>query len=180
MVCLVWPLSFVNGLNKLLRAYKLFHKNKSMQVKDEIQIELRKDFVATVEELYNAWTTEQDLKEWWQPMGNTLTGLVNELRDGGKVEYKFSTAEGAEAFTINGAYKEVQPAKRLVYTWNWKLPSPTVEDTDFLLIIEFASTGSGSSLHVIQEHFTSEEAVQPHREGWEAALQNLAAYLQKR
>ncbi len=147
-----------------------------MQVKDEIQIELRKDFKVAVEELYKAWTTEQDLKQWWRPMGNNLTALVNELRDGGRVEYKFSTAEGEEAFTISGSYKEVQPEKKLVYTWNWKLPS--VEDTDFLLTVEFASTGSGSRLHVIQEQFTSEEALKPHQEGWENALQSLAAHLQ--
>jgi uncharacterized protein YndB with AHSA1/START domain len=150
-----------------------------MQVKDEIQIEIRKVFGVTAEELYKAWTTEQHLKGWWRPMGNTLTGLVNELTVGGKVEYTFSTAEGAEAFTISGTYKEVQHGIKLVYTWNWKLPSPAVEDTDFLLTIEFASAGSGSNLHVVQEHFTSEEAVQPHRKGWESALESLASYVQK-
>ncbi|HVF80562.1 MAG TPA: SRPBCC domain-containing protein [Flavisolibacter sp.] len=150
-----------------------------MQVKDGIQIELTKDFGVSAEVLYKAWTTEDGLKQWWHPMGNTLRGLTNELRDGGKVEYQFSTAEGEEAFTISGVYKEVLPVKKLVYTWNWKLPSPSVQDTDFLLTIEFTSTGSGSSLHVMQENFTSEEAVQPHREGWENALQDLAAYLQK-
>jgi uncharacterized protein YndB with AHSA1/START domain len=149
-------------------------------MKDEIQIELTKEFSVTADTLYKAWTTEEDLKQWWQPMENTLTHLVNELNEGGKVEYQFSTAEGEEAFTISGTYKEVQPAKKLVYTWNWKLPSPSVQDTDFLLTIEFSSKDSGSRLHVIQEKFTSAEAVQPHREGWENALESLASYLQQK
>ena len=151
-----------------------------MQVKDEIQIDLTKEFDVTAAELYKAWTTEEDLKQWWQPMGNTLTSLVNELKDGGKVEYKFSTAGGEEAFTISGTYKEVQPVTKLVYTWNWKLASPSLQDTDFLLTIEFSSAGSGSSLHVMQENFATEEAVQIHREGWENALESLAAYLQQK
>ena len=150
-----------------------------MQVKDAIQIELSKEFPVPVDRLFKAWTTEEDLKQWWKPMGNTLTGLVNELSTGGRVEYKFSTDEGVEAFTISGTYKEAQPGKKLVYTWNWKLPSLSVQDTDFLLTIEFATTGGGSSLHVMQEQFTSEEAVLPHKEGWEGALQSLETYLQQ-
>lgn len=150
-----------------------------MEVKNQMQIELSKEFGVTTEKLYKAWTYEQDLKQWWQPMGNKLTGLTNELREGGKVEYQFSTTQGDEAFTISGIYKDVQPAKKLVYTWNWKLPSPSVQDTDFLLTIEFASAVSGSSLHVVQQQFTSDELVQPHHEGWEKALESLAAFLQK-
>lgn len=138
---------------------------------------MEKTFSAPVSKLYQAWTGEDQLREWWHPMGNNLVRCTNEIREGGKVEYHFETAEGEPAFVISGTYKVAKPEEELVYTWNWMLHSQAVEDSSFVLNIRFESAGEGSKLLVKQENFQSEESVQPHREGWEKSLNDLERFL---
>ncbi len=144
---------------------------------DALSIQLEKDFTVPVERLFEAWTREEDLKEWWHPMGNNLRHCTNELEEGGQVAYEFETAEGEPAFVIKGTYKTVKGKEELVYTWNWVLPTDAVQDSSFVLTIRFEPSSGGSRLHVKQEHFQSEEAVQPHREGWEKSLADLERHL---
>lgn len=151
-----------------------------METSQSLTLELSKDFNTPADKLYQAWVTEDALRQWWHPMKNTLGSLVNELHEGGRIEYKFLTAEGEKAFTITGDYKKAEQGKKLVYSWNWDFPSPPAEDTDFLLTIEFSAKDKGSVLHVQQEGFTMEEAIQPHREGWDTALKNLEIYLEQK
>ena len=144
-----------------------------MENKEGIALKTSKDFPVPVQRLYEAWTTENDLKQWWQPMSNKLTTMSNELKEGGKVHYAFETTEHNPAFEISGDYKEVKANERLVYTWNWQVPSDAIQDSEFLLTIEFVPQGNASRLEVKQENFTSEESVQPHKDGWEKALNAL-------
>jgi uncharacterized protein YndB with AHSA1/START domain len=143
----------------------------------DLNVEVSKEFNVPVERLYQAWTSEQDLKQWWHPMENRLKHLTNDLRPGGEVVYTFESNQGHEVLTIKGNYKEVEAGKKLVYTWNWQLPTPAVHNSDFLLTVLFEPAGNGSRLHVKQEHIAHEEALQPHRDGWEKALTNLERYL---
>ncbi|HZH96764.1 MAG TPA: SRPBCC family protein [Flavisolibacter sp.] len=148
-----------------------------MENREGVTLQTSKDFTVPVQRLYEAWTTENDLKQWWRPMDNTLTSMTNELKEGGKVQYAFETAEHNPAFEISGDYKEVKPNERLVYTWNWLIPNEAVDDSKFLLTIRFIPDGDKSKLEVTQENFASEEAVKPHRDGWEKALNGLQQYL---
>ena len=73
----------------------------------DLYIEVNKEFNVTAERLYQAWTNEEDLRQWWHPFHNQLKHLQNDLKPGGKVIYTFENQEGKEVFTINGTYKEV-------------------------------------------------------------------------
>lgn len=148
-----------------------------METGNAITLDVSKDMPVPVARLYQAWVSPDDLKQWWHPMGNILQHAVTEPKTGGPVEYAFATDSGEHSFTIKGTYKDVQPEKQLVYSWNWEVPSATVGDSDYLLTIRFESAGSGSRLSVTQENFTSEESVHPHRDGWEKALTELQQYL---
>ena len=144
---------------------------------EALTIQLEKDFNVPVERLFEAWTREEDLRKWWHPMGNNLRHCTNELTEGGSVTYDFETAEGEEAFVINGTYKAVKPNEELVYTWNWVLPTNAVQDSSFVLSIRFQPSSGGSRLSVTQENFQSEESVQPHKDGWEKLLSDLERHL---
>lgn len=143
----------------------------------DYNVEVSKEFTVPVERLYQAWTTEEDLKQWWHPMDNRLKQVTNDLKPSGEVIYTFESKEGNEVFTIKGNYKEVEKGKKLVYTWNWKLPTPSIHDNNFLLTVIFEPAGNGSRLRVKQTQIAHEESVQPHREGWDKALNNLQQYL---
>lgn len=142
-------------------------------------VTISKEFPVTPERLYKAWTSPEELKSWWHPMGNELTAVTNDLKEGGKVQYTFKTGVSDDNIEIGGTYETVRPNEELVYTWVWQLSHQPVGNGDYKLHIRFEPAGAGSRLQVAQENFGSEEAVQPHKEGWEKALEELEAYLQQ-
>jgi len=142
-----------------------------------IQLNVTKEFPVPVTRLYQAWIEPEELKKWWHPMGNNLQHATTKPQQDGPVEYTFANEQGAHSFTIKGQYKEVEEGTRLAYTWNWDVPEATVGNSAYLLTVVFSSNAGGSQLSVTQENFTEEEAVQPHREGWEKALNELRQFL---
>lgn len=142
-------------------------------------LETGKDFSVPASRLYEAWTKEEDLKQWWRPMGNNLKQLTNDLKQGGEVRYVFENDRGEESFTIQGKYDLVKEGEELQYSWNWEIPSEAVDDSQYRLTIRFIDQDGGSHIAVKQENFTTEESIRPHREGWEKALQDLADYVAK-
>ena len=139
---------------------------------DKHVIEIERQFDVDVETLFKAWTQAEQLKQWWHPMGNTITDVKNELKENGAVEYYF----GDEGCEITGTYSEVVPNEKLVYTWVWNMNDESSE-SGYTLKIGFSAVGEGSKLHVVQEGFSGPDFLKPHEDGWEKGLEDLAAYL---
>lgn len=139
----------------------------------EQTVNIQKEFNAVKDNLYRAWTEEGSLKSWWKPMDKTLVSVENDIRPGGKVVYTF---EGD--LKIHGEYKEAQPGEKLVYSWIWDLPENGVHGGDYQLTVSFGGEGEKSTLSVLQEAFQNEQSVQPHREGWEQALDDLKRFVE--
>lgn len=142
-----------------------------------LKLDVSKDFKVPVERLYKAWITEEDLKQWWHPMGNNLQELTNNLEQGGDIKYVFASESGEQNFTITGNYEEVKEGERLAYSWNWEVPAETLGSSQYRLTVLFTTQDSGSRLQVTQENFADEEAIQPHKEGWDKGLSDLQQYL---
>jgi len=143
---------------------------------ESLKVEVEKEFQVPVEQLYSAWNDPEQLKQWWKPMGNTLAEVNNDLKEGGTVRYVFND----ETIVISGQYEQVQPNKKLVYSWDWQLKEDALRNASYKLTIDFKEAGSGSSLHILQENFENEEVMQPHREGWEKGLADLQSFLKEK
>ncbi len=141
-------------------------------------IEATRQFNKNVQELYDAWTNEDKLKQWWHPANNKLVLVENEIKEGGNIRYEFATKNGEKSFVIIGQYKEVQPAAKLVYTWNWKIPgSGDTPENHFELTVAFSDDANGSRIHITQKDLDAREAIHPHQKGWEEELERLAQFL---
>jgi uncharacterized protein YndB with AHSA1/START domain len=83
-------------------------------------------FNVSAEELWNAWTLPQMVKQWFgsDPEGTVLSAVMN-VQTGGYFEVAFQNSDGAE-HTCSGVYKEVHPYNKLSFTWQWK-EEPGVE-----------------------------------------------------
>lgn len=136
------------------------------------QVKIVKAFPVSKEELFKAWTEEDQLKQWWKPMNKELVNVENEIKEDGAVVYTFDND-----LKIHGKYKQAQPAEKLVYSWIWEMPGDSHHKGEYLLTVLFSKKGQGSELQVTQENFKSEHSIQPHRDGWEQALNELEAYL---
>lgn len=141
---------------------------------EKAQVHLTKNFPAKKDELYNAWTDPESLKQWWKPMGKQLEEVENDIREGGTVRYRFQ--DGLE---VSGTYQEVAEGTKLVYSWIWQFPEASIHNGDYLLTVEFSGDGEGSSLSVTQENIAEEHAIKPHEEGWQESLDALHRHLSK-
>jgi len=77
--------------------------------------------------VFAAWTDAARLAAWWWPQLAGTTYDVD-VRPGGSFRIH-SPAIGA---TVSGVYTEVDPPRRLAFTWIWQdedEPEPVVEDT---------------------------------------------------
>lgn len=147
-----------------------------MESKEQSTLNANKTFQVPVEALYKAWTDAEQLKQWWKPMGLTLTQVVNEMREGGKIAYNFEGQEGT-GLTIEGTYQEVEPQHRLVYTWNWQLPDEKLNSA-YKLEVTFEGSGSESTITVKQQEDEHQESVKPKASAWDDELSKLAEFLQ--
>lgn len=140
---------------------------------NKLKIEAGKSFPVSVDQLYNAWTNGEQLKQWWKPMGATLKEVTNDIKEGGTVRYVF----GSDKLIISGKYLEVKEKGKLVYTWNWELPNDAVRNAEYKLTVSFGAKDNGSEINVLQENFQDEESMLPHREGWQQGLSELEQFL---
>lgn len=147
-----------------------------MESKGQSTLNASKTFQVPVEALYKAWTDAEQLRQWWKPMGLTLTQVENEMREGGKIAYQFEGQEGT-SLTIDGTYQEVQPPQRLVYTWNWQLPDEKLNSA-YKLEVVFESLESGSSISITQQEDEQQESVKPKASAWDEELSKLASFLE--
>lgn len=148
-----------------------------METSSNQLVKVSKEFPVSVDELYQAWVSADALKQWWKPMGHQLNDVTNELRAGGKVEYRFGKNQDEALLIISGNYEEVKERERLVYSWNWQFPKNPIEDAPYKLTIQFLPQGNGSRIEVTQENLKDEEAIKVHEEGWNKALNDLDGYL---
>lgn len=144
-----------------------------MEINKALKVEAGKSFSVGIDQLYDAWTNPEQLKQWWKPMGSTLKEVTNDLKEGGTVRYIFDS----DKLVISGQYLEVKEKEKLIYTWNWELPDDAVRNADYKLTINFTSKGNGSEINVLQENFQNEETMLPHKEGWDKGLSDLEQFL---
>lgn len=136
-------------------------------------LEVSKQFSCSKEQLYTAWTEPAQLKQWWKPLGKQLQNVVNDITAGGTVKYMF---EG-DTLTIDGTYDKVEPGMLLEYSWNWHVTSEPVEDASYKLSVRFEGSGNNATLSVTQTGFDGQHSIDPHKKGWEQALQQLSEFV---
>jgi uncharacterized protein YndB with AHSA1/START domain len=133
------------------------------------------EIAALPERVFRALTTPEELCRWW---GSAETYRVTEwhadVRAGGAWRCTGSSARGG-SFTVHGKYLEVDPPRRLAYTWNasWtSAPETTV-------VYELTALDGGARTLVQVRHFgfgTATSARDDHRSGWPSVLNWLRAW----
>ena len=134
---------------------------------------LRRTFAASPEKVWRAWTDPKALKLWFKPDAFSVLAAEADARVGGRFRVLMKDPEGRE-YDVGGVYRDVVPGRRLVMTWSWK-DQPGEES---LLTVTLRPSRSGTELELRHEGYLDREApVKTHEEGWNGALDQLAALL---
>lgn len=134
-----------------------------------VAVEVRRTFAASRQRVFEAWTRPEALKRWAAP-GPMETPVVEvDLRVGGRYRIHMRGPDGKEHRVV-GVYREVDPPRRLVYTWTWET-NPEV--TDSVVTVEFHDRGEATEVVLRHGGLPSEDSRRRHTEGWIGCLAKL-------
>ena len=85
---------------------------------DKCSLEVKRHINAPRERVYAAWTDPRQLKEWFGPANVETHNVIADVRPGGEFRWDLQNSEG-EKMTARGEYREVQPLRKIVFTWRW-------------------------------------------------------------
>ncbi len=133
---------------------------------DAIRIEL--DIAAPPQKVFDALTIEAQLLEWWgDDQFYRCESWTVDLRVGGRYRSAGVNADG-RPFSVEGEYLEIDPPRRLSYTWSpsWdEMRRPTT------VTFDLEATETGTRLTMTHSGFAGyPKALGEHREGWPHVL----------
>jgi uncharacterized protein YndB with AHSA1/START domain len=133
------------------------------------------DIDAPPDVVFAALVEPEQLAAWWGGGEYRTFDWKLDLRPGGQWSVQTHGAGGAGS--VRGEYLEVDPPRRLVYTW-----LPSWEDFQRSVItLEVRATETGSRVTVVHEGFVGRpEACEGHAMGWDKVLGWLGGFVAAR
>jgi uncharacterized protein YndB with AHSA1/START domain len=115
------------------------------------RITIERTYKASLEDVWDLWTTKEGIESWWGPDGFTAKVLKLDLRPGGELRYAMTATAPAQIEFMKNArmpltnegritYTEVVTQRRLEYTHLADF-IPGVEPYDLATLVEFHSDG---------------------------------------
>jgi uncharacterized protein YndB with AHSA1/START domain len=136
-------------------------------------LEIRRTFSAPRDRVFRAWTRPEELTKWAAPGPMQVPTAEVDLKVGGRYRMVMRGPDGAE-HRVSGVYKQVDPPKRLVYTWQWEQTPDAVET---VVTVEFRDLGASTEIVLRQEGFSSIDERERHNKGWNGCLDKLGSVL---
>jgi len=136
-------------------------------------LRVEREFEATPEEVFDAWTSPEVLARWWMARPSwDSPGCEVDLRVGGQYALRMRDNSGT-IHAVAGEYREIDRPHRLVYTWCWQGQSGVDPGLVTLVSVDFIAVGDRT--RVVLEHagLGSEESRGRHGEGWNGAFDSL-------
>ncbi|MDQ1607858.1 MAG: hypothetical protein QOE16_590 [Microbacteriaceae bacterium] len=137
---------------------------------------LVRTFEAAPEAIWEAWTDPDSVAQWWHPRGaSTPRESVDvDARIGGTYTYTMVNNATGEKVITGGVYLEVEPFKRLVFTWGF--PGADPDDTP-VIVVTLEPAGDGTRMTFDLRGVAGSEGDGSFYDGWVGALDSLEDYL---
>jgi uncharacterized protein YndB with AHSA1/START domain len=157
---------------------------------NEHKITIERDYPASVEEVWELWTSADGIAAWWAPDGFTVEVSKLDLSPGGELLYSM-TATGPDQieFMQNAGmplrtdarktYTDVEPGRRLAYL-SLVDYAPGVEPYEHETVVDFTPSGGGVHVVMSMEPMHDEEWTQRLVAGRTNELDNLAKSIEER
>jgi uncharacterized protein YndB with AHSA1/START domain len=141
---------------------------------DAKTLRIERTFEAPAGRVFDAWTSEEVIRRWWQAEhGWETTEAEVDLRVGGVVRVVMRDPDKEVDHGGGGTYTEIEPPTRLAFTWLWD------GDTRRTLIeLDFEETDGVTTVRFAHSDLWDEDAVRSHRRGWSTILDNLGRTLE--
>ena len=145
-------------------------RKATVTLPSDTQILITREFDASRELLWKAWTTPELVRRWWHANRGEMTVCEIDLRVGGTWRYAMVTPDGVEV-GFHGEYREIEPFERLVSTEAYE----GIPDADAHAAVDtltLAEIGDKTLMTVLVEHPTKEGRDMHIESGMEDGLQD--------
>jgi len=143
-------------------------------VTEKQDLRIERTFQAPAETVFDAWTSDEVIRRWWQVENSWETsGAEVDLRVGGVVRVVMRDPDKDAEYGGGGHYTEIERPTRLAFTWTWD------NDTrETLIEIDFEETDGATKVTFTHSGLWDEEAVRDHEDGWSKILDRLGRTLE--
>jgi uncharacterized protein YndB with AHSA1/START domain len=131
------------------------------------QILITREFDAPKHLVYEAWTTPEHVKRWWNAKRGEVTVAEIDLRVGGKWRYVMETDDGFEV-GFHGEFRELVPNERIVSTEVYE----GMPDAEAVNTVTFTEADGRTTLTVLVQHSRKEHRDAHIESGMEAGMQD--------
>ena len=129
--------------------------------------------------MFEAWTTPELVKRWWNAKRGEVTVCEIDLRVGGTWRYAMVTEDGTEV-AFHGEYREIVPNERIVSTEVYE--GAPVEDPDAAATVNtmtLADAGGRTTLEILVQAPSAEVRDAIIESGMEDGLQDALDLLEQ-
>jgi uncharacterized protein YndB with AHSA1/START domain len=134
---------------------------------DTMKITVETNVAAPVDQVWRAYTTPEDIKQWnAAPDDWHTTGATVDLRVGGAFSSRMEAKDGSMGFDFAGTYTKLIEHKLIEYSFG-----------DRTAQVEFAPGPNGVGVSVTFDS-ESTHSVEQQRAGWQAILNNFARHVE--
>lgn len=137
---------------------------------DDTTLVIEREFQASPERIYEAWTNPAILQKWWGPEGVGVPVLKLDVREGGSWTTTMQSDQMGERI-VSGRYIALEPPNRLVFTWGWVDNGTRGHETEVEIVL--IKAGSKTTMILTQKVFSDIENRNNHRFGWTSSFNKL-------
>ena len=130
---------------------------------------------ASDERLFDAWTTPEQLKEWWGPAGVSCTAAEVDLRVGGRYRIANRLPDGNTLWIV-GEFERIERPNLLVYSWRLET-GPGAGTASERVTVRFRPQGDTTEVVVMHERIATQAIKEQHEQGWVGCLAGLKRYM---
>lgn len=157
--------------------------NHRDSVVKETVLVITRDFDASPELVWKAWTDPEHIKLWWGPKNFTAPFSRIDLSVGGTYLLCMRSPEGQEYWTT-GVYREIIPLKRIVYTDSFSDENGNVVSSSYyglgedfplelLVTVSFEDTGGKTRMTLRHEGLPAGEIKDMTGTSWNESFDKL-------
>ena len=122
--------------------------------------------------VYAAWTRPEMLAQWWGPHHTRVERAELDVRVGGRFRVVLFETDNGERHEVSGTYTEIEPQRRLVFSWAWASTPERVSR----VTVTFRPVSDGTEVTLVHDRFADADTATRHRRGWTESLERLTAH----
>jgi uncharacterized protein YndB with AHSA1/START domain len=138
------------------------------------------------EQVFQAWTNPKEFKKWFGPEeGYSVPSAEFDFKTGGPYRFSMKSQHG-EPYSVSGKFREINPPKWLVFTWNWENektwstePQKTKPPESVVIVqLKDRSDGKETELFFWHNGLRDDKDVDEHKWGWSGCFDRLCNHIE--